>query len=145
MWVAGYCCADAPGDKSYLTCQMIRDRQRERETWRDNHADCEWEDCLECCGSASAPGRPARMCLHLQPCHHRSNLYMERVSCRDCGKSFLAVSKLMSCNLQDWNVTNPRDSGVHLLCLAHHMLADSGSEQSNSPMFHSPFAHRYRE
>jgi hypothetical protein len=51
---------------------------------------------------------------------------MERVSCRDCGKTLLAVSKLMSCNMQDWIFTNPPDLGVPLLCLAHHMITDLG-------------------
>ena len=41
-------------------------------------------------GSGSAPGSPARVCLHLRRCRRGSNMHMLRVSCRDCGQTLRA-------------------------------------------------------
>ena len=70
--------------------------------------------------SGSAPSSPARMCMHLRPCRRGSNMHMMRVTCRDCGRFLRAVPKPMWCNAGDWNVANPPDSRVALLCLADH-------------------------
>jgi hypothetical protein len=36
--------------------------------------------------SGSAPGSPARMCLHLRECRRGSNMHLVRIKCFDCGK-----------------------------------------------------------
>ena len=99
-------------------------------------------------GSGSAPGSPARVCLHLRQCRRGSNMHMLRVSCRGCGLTLRheptrsgVTWKIGACQTREflccvWLTICSPISGAEQShrWLAHHTLTVLGRRATHPPL-----------